>query len=253
MVQLILIAVHCEKEREMHSPTIWDPEKPYTHTTARRPEAEVYSVKDQIELAEDAGFKGTLHICHISVPRTLKDIEDIRKRNYAGFRITCGLTPHHALLYDKMMSSEYWGSVRFNPFHGASIPREMFGLALKMNPPLRERWMQQYMINALIKGRINCVETDHAPHTLKDKITGEKDGRIWKGYASGIPGFPFLPHFIKILRERHEMSQETIDNITHNNIVQMFGLPEDLIQNSHREPDMDLFREYELDAFVGLH
>ena len=209
-----ILFVHCEKEA-LIKPDLWDKENPFSHTLVRPPEAETESVNDQIAFAKDEGFKGTLHICHISVPEALEYIESARDK--VDFKITCGLTPHHATLYDELM-------------------KKSDGILLKMNPPLRSKLMQEQMLQALIDGRIDWVETDHAPHTLKDKK--EKA-------ASGIPGFPFYPHFIKLLREKG-MSEEQIDNITHNNIVKAFNID---IKNEKREPDYNLEKEYEFSAF----
>jgi dihydroorotase-like cyclic amidohydrolase len=115
------------------------------------------------------------------------------------------------------------------------------GLLLKMNPPLRERDMSELMLNSLLIGNINWVETDHAPHTLQEKV----DYNLEKPHASGIPVFPYVPHFVKLLREKG-MSQERIDNITHNNINAVFGTA---IKNTNRTPNYDLFGEYEFNAF----
>lgn len=217
-----VLAVHCEKESEM-KPELWNPEEPYTHTLARAPEAEIESIEDQIRFAKKADYKGTLHICHISVPEALELIEQERKN--IDFRITCELTPHHAVLYDKMMDNEN-------------------GLLLKMNPALRTKEMQEYMLKALVDGRINSIASDHAPHTLEEKMNPDLE----KPHASGIPGFPYLPYFIKLLRKKG-MSQEQIDAINHNNIVEIFGID---IPNSHREPNYDLAKEYEFNAFDNI-
>ena len=211
-----VLAVHCEKESLLH-PKKWNPKNPYSHTLARPPNAEFFSVNDQIMFARDAGYKGTLHICHISVPASLYLVETIR--NYGvPFKITCGLTPHHAMMYDEMMKEEN-------------------GILLKMNPPLRPKDMQQEMLQALINRRIDWIETDHAPHTLQDKT---------KTFASGIPGIPYYPHFIKYLKEQKGFSQEKIEDVTHNNIVKAFGIN---IPNRKKNCNYQLERRYEVDAF----
>jgi dihydroorotase len=227
-----VLAVHCEKEDCM-KPELWDPSNPYTHTLARPPEAEVESVKDQIRFAKEAGFKGILHIVHISVPDALKEIE--KAREYVDFKITCALTPHHAMLYDEMM-------------------KEVNGLWLKMNPPLRPRWMQEAMLQALFDRRIDWIETDHAPHILDEKLGKAFDKEGKPIYASGIPGLPYYPCFIKFLREKG-MSQEQIDAITHDNIVRTFGTK---VKNTHRAGKqskkelVELAKRYEFDAFKNL-
>lgn len=212
---------HCEKESLM-KPELWDYKNPFTHTLARPPEAEVESVKDQIRFAHEAKYRGTLHICHISVPQALEEIE--KARNYVDFKITCGLTPHHAMLYDELMNKT--------------------GLLLKMNPPLRPRWMQEYMLDALLHGRIDWVETDHAPHTLDDKLNPGKKNP----FASGIEVLRFYPYFIDILRKKGA-SEELIDDITHNNIAKAYGLD---IKNTKRKPNYNLENEYEFDVFKSL-
>jgi len=216
-----VLAGHCEKESELH-PDLWDLRKPFTHTLARPPRAEVESIKDQIKFAQAAKYKGTFHVCHVSVPEALEYIESAR--NGLDFQVTCGLTPHHALLYDEMM-------------------KQKKGLLLKMNPPLRPREMQEYMLRALLDERIDWIETDHAPHTLDDKINKKQ-----KTYASGIPVLPFYPHFINILRKKG-MTQETLERLTHDNIANTFRI--DALRTI-RASDMNLQREYDFDAFEGL-
>ena len=104
-----VLAVHCEKEALLR-PDAWDPSRPSSHGRARPPAAEVASVDDQKELAAAAGFAGTLHVCHISTPWAL----DVLRGTHApkgpaaaearpGVKVSCGLTPHHALLDQEMM------------------------------------------------------------------------------------------------------------------------------------------------------
>lgn len=217
-----VLAVHCEKESSL-KPYLWNPEFSFTHTLARPPKAEVESVKDQIKFAHKANYRGTLHICHISVPKSLTEIK--KARDYVNFKITTELTPHHGMLYDSLMESED-------------------GLLLKMNPPLRSHNMQEQMLDELLDGNIDFIGTDHAPHTLKDKTTGEYKSEKWQGYASGIPVFPIYPHFIEKLRKKGA-SKELIDDITHNNITKTFGIN---IENTKRKPNYDLFGKYEVDV-----
>lgn len=212
-----VLAVHCEKESRLR-PELWIPSDPFSHTLARPPESEVESVKDQFRFAREAGYKGTLHICHVSVPQSLEEIEKVRSN--VDFKITCGATPHHCMMYDEMMRGEK-------------------GILLKMNPPLRPKEMQEQMLNALICGGIDWIETDHAPHTLEDKT--EK-------HASGIPVLPFYPYFIKHLIEKG-ISQRRLRAITYNNIINSFELMPLVIPSAKKELNYGLSGEYEFDAF----
>ena len=221
-----VLAVHCEKEellkKKPDGSADWDPASPASHAQARPPAAEVASVNDQRELALAAGFKGTLHIAHISTPWAL---DLLRGRHSPGektlpFRMTSGLTPHHALLDETRMDG----------------PR---GLLLTMNPPLRPSPMPSMMLARLMKGEIDWIETDHAPHTRKDKT---------EGYASGIPGFPFYPLFVEYVKKRGA-DQGKIDAICHMNICRAFGVD---IPARGRTPDLALASEYPWDPFEGF-
>ncbi|MBN1696668.1 MAG: dihydroorotase [Spirochaetales bacterium] len=207
-----VLAVHCEKE------SLFRPEKaniadPFTHTLIRPPASEVESVRDMIGFAERTGFRGNLHICHISTDDSVREVEKARKRG--RIRITCGITPHHAFLCDEHMKSEY-------------------GFLLRVNPPLRPREVQKKMLRLLLEGKIDWIETDHAPHTREEKRT-----------VSGIPGLPFYPHCIRRLK-RMGMTDDLLKKITHDAVTSVFNIP---VEDSGRIPDMSLRGEYEFDPF----
>lgn len=150
-----VLMIHCEKEGLM-KPDLYRQGQFETHGDARPVEAEVESIRDMIGLARETGFKGRLHICHIS---TGKGLELVVKARDEGVGISCGATAHHSLLTSMDASMHEW--------------------YLKMNPPLRSEEDRNAIYNGLINGQIDFVESDHAPHTLEDKEKG----------ASGIPGF----------------------------------------------------------------
>jgi dihydroorotase len=111
------------------------------------------------------------------------------------------------------------------------------GIVLKTNPPLRPQPMPALMLERLLAGEIDWIETDHAPHTL-----AEKSGA---GAASGIPTLPFHPKFIKMLSEKG-LSEEWIKEVTHDAICRTFGIS---IPMSGRAPEFDLTIEYQFDPF----
>jgi len=220
-----VLAVHCEKQSLLR-PADWNPQRPASHARARPPAAEVASVDDQRELALQAGFRGTLHVCHISTPWALdvlrarhapaaEDLADART-----LRVTCGLTPHHALLDAGMMDSPD-------------------GLLLLTNPPLRPPPMPSLMLEHLCDGSIDWIETDHAPHTRRDKT---------ESFACGLPGLPYYPRFVAGL-QRAGVPGQRIDQITHDAVCHAFGLT---VENRRRKGDADLAREYEFDPFASF-
>jgi len=221
-----VLAVHCEKH-ELLKPELWDPDKPHTHSDARPASAETASVQEVIETAVEFGFSGTLHICHISTPQSLACIESARENS--PFPITCGITPHHALL------------------DTSTPPPENL---LKVNPPLRDFLSRKKMFQALVDGRIDWIESDHAPHTAEDKKNG----------ASGIPG---IAGYLLLVRELVHvgMSNEKIRALTANRVLKVYGLNTDLMDFSEcqlislevTEKAREASEEYVTDPYRSLH
>jgi dihydroorotase len=213
-----VLAVHCEKEglmaRGADGGPDWDPARPASHAAARPPEAETASVRDQLGFAAEAGFPGRLHVCHASVPETVGLVRTARE---AGRRVSCAVTPHHALLHAGMMEGPD-------------------GILLKCNPPLRASAMQERMLALLLEGGIDWIETDHAPHTVRDKR---------EGHASGIPVLPFYPRFLEILRSRG-MGADLMDRLTHGAICAAFALG---IPNTRRAGQAAPAGDYPFDPF----
>ncbi len=188
-----VLAVHAEKE-ELMRPDLFVKGKWETHSEARPSAAETESVRDLIDAAVETGFRGTLHICHVSASST---IELVRKRREdVSFRITMGATPHHALL-----------SVKDSRDHSR---------LLKMNPPLRSDADRDAVFNALLDGTIDWAESDHAPHAISDKENG----------ASGIPGLPGMLLLLSSLR-RAGASEEHLKALFGGNAAEAFGLDHD--------------------------
>lgn len=211
-----MLAVHCEKESFMKS-ELWDPENPKTHSYARPPEAEVESVKDQIKHATINGFKGNLHITHISVPESVELVKEAKRK----IRISCGTTPHHCLLNYNVMDSKN-------------------GILYKMNPPLRDEESASQILQYLKNGTIPYLETDHAPHTLEEKI---KDP-----FMSGIPNLPFIPTILDELRKKG-FTKERIKEITFNAISRLFRI---VFEEKELETGKDFSEDYAFNPYETL-
>jgi dihydroorotase len=111
------------------------------------------------------------------------------------------------------------------------------GYLLKMNPPLRPKESQEKILDLLVAGEIDWIETDHAPHLKKEKKQ-----------ASGIPVLPFYPHFLREIKKMG-ISDSDLNALTHDNIVRTFHIN---IPNTKRTPDYSLQSEYEFDPFIFL-
>ncbi|BES66810.1 dihydroorotase [Gottschalkiaceae bacterium SANA] len=104
----------------------------------QEPEEEM--IRRDLLLAEAVG--GNLHICHVSTKESVDLIRSAKKR---GVKVTCEVTPHHLYCANE--------TYRVNPPFGTEVDR-------------------QALMDGLKDGSIDCVATDHAPHTEEDKAAG---------------------------------------------------------------------------------
>jgi dihydroorotase len=86
------------------------------------------------------------HLAHAS---TLGSARLLREAKSRGVLATAEVTPHHLLLTDEAVIG--------------------YDTACKVNPPLREREDVEAMRAALADGTIDCIATDHAPHSPLEK------------------------------------------------------------------------------------
>lgn len=103
----------------------------------------------EIILAESVGAR--IHIAHVS---TAESVEIIRQAKKKGIRVTCETCPHYFMLTDEKL-----------------LARDA---DFRMNPPLRTRNDVEAVTEGIIDGTIDCIVTDHAPHTAEEKQIFEK-------------------------------------------------------------------------------
>ena len=87
-----------------------------------------------------------LHVQHLSTARELDIVREAKKR---GLPVTCEVCPHHLDLTDEALRS--------------------FDAMYKVAPPLRTRADADYLLEGLLDGSVDCIATDHAPHTKAEK------------------------------------------------------------------------------------
>jgi len=109
------------------------------------PAAEEVQVARDAILARQTGAR--VHIAHIS---TRYSLETVRRAKKDGITISCEVTPHHLLLTEELCTA-------LNP-------------NAKMNPPLRTKQDADALVEGLASGTIDVIATDHAPHSLNDKM-----------------------------------------------------------------------------------
>lgn len=106
--------------------------------------AEDIMIAREIALSESLNIP--VHICHVS---TYSGVEIIRSAKSRGVKVTAETCPHYFTLTDDIITS-------YNTF-------------TKVNPPVREQRDVEEIIRGLKDGTIDCIVTDHAPHSVKDK------------------------------------------------------------------------------------
>ena len=112
--------------------------------------AGIPSISESTMIARDcalAGFeRGRIHVQHLSAAESVAAIEAAKA---TGVQVTCEATPHHLTLTDEEVRS--------------------LDSRFKMNPPLRAEADRQALIEGIRSGAIDCIATDHAPHTSNEK------------------------------------------------------------------------------------
>ncbi len=87
-----------------------------------------------------------IHMQHIS---SAMSVELVRRAKRDGIRVTAEATPHHIALTDEALAS--------------------YDTNFKMNPPLRTEADRRAIIAGLRDGTLDCIGTDHAPHSPDEK------------------------------------------------------------------------------------
>jgi dihydroorotase len=117
--------------------------------------AEEIVVARDISLAQMTGAK--LHIAHVS---TEGSVELVRRAKEKGVAVTAEVTPHHLTLTEERVMG---GQLKKNK-------QLTYDTNAKVNPPLRTTEDITALIQGLKDGTIDAIATDHAPHTLVDKM-----------------------------------------------------------------------------------
>ncbi len=110
--------------------------------------AEEIMIERDLRLAEITGAR--IHIQHIS---TAESCEIVKRYKEKGVNVTAEATPHHLIFSEDDIENEY-------------------DTNLKVNPPLRKKVNCEKLIECIKNGVIDCIVTDHAPHSETEKKSG---------------------------------------------------------------------------------
>jgi dihydroorotase len=149
------------------------------------------SVQTGLLLAEK--YHRRVHFCHISRKDEIEWISAAKKK---GLRVTCEVTPHHLFLTDNDAS-------RLGPLGD-----------------MRPRLAKQSDVDALwehINTTIDCIASDHAPHTLAEK----------QNYENPPPGVPGLESTLPLMltaAAEGRISYDRLVALLSSNPRQIYGL-----------------------------
>lgn len=117
----------------------------------------------EISLAKRTG--SPVHIAHVS---TKGAIEAIRRAKSEGVPVTCETCPHYFILTEQEL-----------------LKRDA---DYRMDPPLREESDRAAIEAAVLDGTIDCIVTDHAPHSAEEKRDFEKAPNGVVGLETSLGG-----------------------------------------------------------------
>ena len=158
------------------------------------PASEWKQVERDLRLVRETGCR--YHVCHVS---TRESVALLRAAKAQGLPVTCETGPHYLVLCDEELEDDG----RF-----------------RMNPPIRSAADRDALVEGLLDGTVDCVATDHAPHSAEEKARG------LRGSLNGVVGLECaFPVLYTELVKTGKVPLETILNALCVNPRRIFGLP----------------------------
>lgn len=154
-----------------------------------------YRYAEDVHTMRDVYFSGKtgarVHFCHVSTIDSAKAVEYGKAQ---GYPVTMEMTPHHIYMTD-------------NDF--------------KVHPPIRAEEDRRYLIDAIIRGTVDCIATDHAPHQPEDKAKG----------APGMIGLETAFQIVyKVLVEEYGQDLQLVSKMMSEGPAQILGLKKGRLQ-----------------------
>ena len=116
--------------------------------------AENEMIDKAIELNKNYG--SGLYVCHIPSAEEMKKVIDAKKNSKVNTKehpVSAEVTPHHLFLNTEIREST-----------------ERNKMLLRMKPELREKSDNEFLWEAINRGEVDTIGTDHAPHLISEKL-----------------------------------------------------------------------------------
>jgi len=149
---------------------------------------------ETVILAEAAGNR--LHIHHLSTRQGAEQVLWAKRRSVP---VTCEVLISHLLLDETAY--------------------ERYGNLIQLNPPIRMREHVEYLWTELNRGHVECVATDHAPHSLEE----QERSNVWEGVGGFIGVETLLPLLLDCVA-KDRTSLERAVRISSENPARLYGL-----------------------------
>jgi dihydroorotase len=122
---------------------------------------------------------------------------------------------------------------------------DALGTLAQMNPPIRDGRHRAALWDAVQRGRVDVLGSDHAPHTREEKA------KPYPSSPSGMPGVQTLLPLMLDHAAQGRLSLERVVDLTAHGPARIFGLPNKGRIEPGRDADLvlvDLKRQHTLTA-----
>jgi dihydroorotase-like cyclic amidohydrolase len=157
----------------------------------------VHAEKEMISLCIDLAryYSRRLHICHVSTKDAVRIVQKAKQRKEL---VTAGVTPHHLFL--------------------TSDDLQKLGNYAFVKPQIGNEEDRLSLWEAIERGCIDLIESDHAPHTREDKMRGAP--------ASGVPGLETTLGLLLRAKIAKKLTREQIVDFLYTNPKRIFSIPD---------------------------
>ena len=190
------------------------------HLDSRPTVCEVEAIQRVCLFAQETGCK--IHVFHLSSPQGLRMLLDWRSR---GVDVTCETGPHYCFLPPDIY--------------------ERVGSVTRMNPPVRAGGAD--LLNGLIAGDVDCIATDHSPHTPEEKLHED----IWQAVSGFVGVETSVQLFLSQAVNAGKMTLSQFVRVASTNVARTWGMATKGQLAPGFDADVmivDLRREWLLDA-----
>ena len=183
------VVVHAEDQSLMqkNAERFKNEKSPAVHAKIRSSETETSAVRQAVGIAGG----NRIHLTHVSAKGSIEIIKGLQN-------VSCDVTPHHLFLTHEELKKQ--------------------GNFAKMNPALRSQEDVNALWTGINEGIVDCIATDHAPHSKDDKEADYRDA------PAGVPGLETMLPLLLDAVNKGRITLEKVAELTSASPARLFGL-----------------------------